>query len=152
MAAPVKFNDKLKARFLELFREFGRINRAAEGCGIVPETVLDHRKKDPQFALAFENALEHYRDDLVIEARRRAIQGCERVRTVTREGEVITEVVYSDRLLEMFLKAHIPDLFGDRQKVDLTVTPGALVVPGMMGAEQWEETVSGARRNGTSRH
>lgn len=141
MGAPVKFTDKLKKRFLEKYREFGRLNRAAECCGVAPETVADHRKQFEWFDRAVAEAYEHYCDDLEIEARRRAIQGVEQIKTVTRDGEIITHIVYSDRLLERMLEAHIPAYRGKHQ-IDLTVTPGALVVPGMaVNGEVWEKVI-----------
>ena len=60
----------------------------------------------------------------VMEARRRAVHGSQRgifqkgVRVVDHDGEPASETVYSDRLMELILRARFPNDFVERRQVE----------------------------------
>ena len=87
------------------------------------------RRIDPHFAVAWDAAQEEADAALLLEARRRAIHGSKRgifqrgVRVMDKDpvtGEQVpaTETVYSDRLLELILKARFPNDFVERRQVE----------------------------------
>lgn len=82
------------------------------------------RRRDPHFAAAWDAAQEQADAALLLEARRRAVHGSKRgifqkgVRVVDHDGEPASETVYSDRLLELILKARFPNDFVERRQVE----------------------------------
>ena len=118
-------NVRLKQRFLEGMIQFGAIKKACEHAGISP--TLYYYWTDPKWSagrstcyydedFVHEVALakEAYRDVLREEARRRGVDGV--LKPVFgslgyREGSgVIGHVTeYSDRLLELLMKMHLPE-------------------------------------------
>ncbi len=93
------------------------------------------RRIDPHFAVAWDAAQERADAALLTEARRRAVEGCERgifqkgTQATTADGEPATERVYSDRLLELLLKSRFPTDFVERRQVEH-----------VQGAEGWQIT------------
>jgi len=83
------------AAFLKSFRLSGNLTSACCRVGIRKETVYSRKAKDPEFARAFEEAHELAIEDLEAEARKRALSG-------------------SDMLLAFLLRAHKPELYGER--------------------------------------
>src|SRR4051812_1251527 len=61
--------------FLAAFRDTGNVRRACEAAGKSRTVVYEHRKADPGFAAAFDEAREDAADLLEGEARRRAVDG-----------------------------------------------------------------------------
>lgn len=55
---PGRFTEKIKQRVLKFVREGYPVVRAARKAGTTDVTVFDHRRKDPEFGKAFEEALE----------------------------------------------------------------------------------------------
>jgi hypothetical protein len=84
-----------KAKFLHLLADLGNITLAALGAGLGRRTVYGWRKKDPDFAAAWDDALEIGADALEDEARRRAMAG-------------------SDLLLIFLLKGAKPHIYRER--------------------------------------
>ena len=87
------------------------------------------RRRDPVFAVAWEEAQEQADAALLIEARRRAVHGTEKgifqkgarvldVDPETGKSVPATEKVYSDRLLELLLKSRFPTDFVERKQVE----------------------------------
>lgn len=82
------------------------------------------RRRDPAFAVAWDAAQEQADAALLMEARRRAVHGSQKgifqkgVRVVDHDGEPASETVYSDRLLELILKARFPNDFVERRQVE----------------------------------
>ena len=87
------------------------------------------RNRDPGFAEEWDRAVEMANDKLIVEARRRAIEGVPRLRTYkdklitvtdeeTGEERPLEDREYSDRILELLLKGGHPDKFVERRIVE----------------------------------
>lgn len=107
-------------RFLEAFATCGNVSLAAECAGVGRRTVYGWANSDAAFQDAMSDAREQAVDALEAEARRRALQGVER--PVFQKGSKVGSVTeYSDRLLEVLLKANRPEKYADRSKTELSV-------------------------------
>ena len=104
---------KKKRLFLALFAALGNVSAAAEKAGVGRRTVYDWIAEDTEFKDAFNEARETAADGLELEARRRAVDGSER--PVFQGGKQVGTVrEYSDRLLEVLLRANRPEKFTER--------------------------------------
>jgi hypothetical protein len=125
----VRFSPARKEKFLEYLAQTGLHCHSANSVGISEVTARVHRKQDPEFELRVQEALSFYRDSLCREATRRAVDGV--TDDVYFQGAVVGQrQTYSDRLMELLLKRHIPE-FRDHVTADMNVTGGVLVVGGM---------------------
>lgn len=107
---PMRLRRSAVAKFLEVLAESCQVTVAAQAAGIPRRTLYDRRRADLEFARAWDQALEEGADLLVAEAYRRAVEGVEE--PVVSAGVLVTTVRhYSDRLLELLLRAHRPDRF-----------------------------------------
>lgn len=98
------------SRFLEALAKMGNVSYACRQSGIPRATAYDHKKEFPEFAEAWDEALEEAADLLELEARRRAVYGCEK--PVFWKGKQCGSVQeYSDTLLIILLKAHRPEKY-----------------------------------------
>jgi len=122
----LKLTTEVRDRYLEILARSGVRWIAARVVGISPNAVLNLRKKDKEFDELCKEALLVYADSLEQEADRRARAGVPR--NVYYQGEVCgTEMVYSDELLKMLLKRHIPE-YRDHLTANVNVTGGVLAV------------------------
>lgn len=108
--------------FLEAIATGSEDSEAAEYAGLTLSTVYKHRRANEEFRAAYkiarENRIEVYRREAV----RRATEGT--LRPVFHRGEQVGTIrEFSDRLLEVLLKAEDPDTFGDRKVVEIAVSP-----------------------------
>lgn len=123
---PKKFDESAKARVIENLATLGAMTQAAQCVGVTYETIRVHRKSDPEFDAACENAIEAYRDALTAEVHRRGVEGWDE--PVYQKGELVGHKrVYSDRMLEMQAKRFIPE-YRDKQQIDHNHSGGVLVV------------------------
>jgi hypothetical protein len=103
--------------FLEHLALTGNITGAARAAGLSRSGAYALRAKDGDFAAAWTEAAAEAVDALEREARRRAVEGVEEPliqggKLLRHEdGTPMTIRHYSDRLLELLLKAHRPDLY-----------------------------------------
>ncbi len=108
------------ARFLAALALSGNVTRAAREAGVKRREMLKRQAEDPAFAAAMAEAQAEAIDLLEAEARRRALDGVEepivRGNDFLRheDGSIAVIRRYSDRLLELLLKAHRPELFAPR--------------------------------------
>lgn len=104
--------------FLETLEASGGIvTTACQAAKIGRTTAYAYRKTDPEFAQAWEESVYAGSDVLISEAYRRAVLGIPK--PIYSKGEYVgDELVYSDQLLIMLLKAARPE-YRDRQSVDL---------------------------------
>jgi len=104
--ASKSFNDKKKKKFLELLRETGHLCNSAKMVGVCPTTIFLHKKKDPDFAKAVEEAQELLNakiEDALVE---RGIVGVDK--GIYYKGvKVATEKEYSDTLLMFHARANM---------------------------------------------
>ncbi len=109
---PEQLKKTWKPRFIEALRQTGVVTRAARAAGVGRTTAYDHYKTDPDFARAWDDALEDACDEMEAEARRRAVEGTEK--PVYYKGEVVGTIrEYSDTLLIFLLKANRPEKYRD---------------------------------------
>lgn len=82
--------------------------------------------KDPEFRAACEQARKEAAAALVLEARRRGLEGWQEpvfqkgAQAVDAEGNPAVIRRYSDRMLELCLKATMPSIFGDKKRVEIS--------------------------------
>jgi hypothetical protein len=123
-----------KRAFLAAYRETGNVRAAAQAAKIDRCTHYDWLNKDEEYAAEFSQAQDDAVDTLETEARRRAVQGIQRM--VLYQGVPVQvpldpanpagdktpliEHEYSDTLLIFLLKGARPEKYRDRQSVDLT--------------------------------
>lgn len=106
-------------RFLEALADSANISEACKIAKVGRTTVYERRDSDPVFAQAMADALDDAVDALELEARRRALDGCER--PVYHQGaQCGTILEYSDTLMIFLLKAHRPDKYRERSEVKHT--------------------------------
>lgn len=93
--------------------ETGNVTLAASAAGVNRATPYRWRQDDPDFARAWEDAMEAAADKLEQEAWRRAVEGVEE--PVYRGGKLVGTVrKYSDTLLIFLLKGARPHKYQDR--------------------------------------
>ncbi len=126
-----------KARFLACYARIGVIGPACEASGIGRSTYKHWRKEDEDFDGACDLAFQEAVDMAELELRRRAIDGIDDV--VMYKGEPVwrrhpdtgdllldddfepmpfVETRYSDRLLEVYVKAH-RHIYRERSALEL---------------------------------
>lgn len=92
---------------------------ASSVAGVGRATAYEHRAAYPEFAAAWDDAIEEAVEALETEARRRAMEGVEQ--PIVSNGEIIaTTRRYSDTLTIFLLKAHRPQRYRDVVAVDHT--------------------------------
>lgn len=107
-----------------------------------PSTVRGHLQKDPAFQLAYDEAMNDFKESIELEIARRAMFGWEE--EVYQQGEYVgTMRKYDSRLLEMLAKRHIPQ-FKEKFEVEHHLPPGTLAVPMKQTQEEWMKNVSEA--------
>lgn len=117
MANKTKTTPRVRATFLEELKRTGNVTNSALATGISRSAFYDARDKDPEFAAAWAEAEEIATDALEAEARRRAVDGVdEPVYYLGQECGRIRR--YSDRMLEILLKAHRPGKFRENISMD----------------------------------
>lgn len=126
----IKFDDEQKERYLQVLAETGRKGEAAQSVGVCPTTVKRHIEIDPDFAEAYENALDAYRDK-VHDIAQSTYDG--RLKKPILGGQFKDEIVAHEtiihaNILAMELKRVDPS-YKDRQEIDMNVKGGVLVVP-----------------------
>lgn len=120
---PRKLNATRKRKFLAALAGGQTITMAAKVVGVSTQTVVNERKRDPQFDQDVDTARDGLAEHLETEAYRRAVTGVKR--DVFQKGEKVgEETVYSDRLLESTLAAtHKKYKKDDSTKVAVVVAP-----------------------------
>jgi hypothetical protein len=96
--------DRARAEFLRVFSETCNVSEAARAAGIGRRSAYDWREADAEFAADWDEAEAVAVDKLEHVAWQRATDG------------------ESDRMLEILLKAHRPDKYVERSKVDMNVS------------------------------
>lgn len=96
-----------------MLRATCNVSEAARACGISRRTAYGHREADPDFSKAWDDAEQGAADALQREAWRRGVDGVDR--PIMYQGQVVaSSKEYSDRMLELLLKAHRPSKYKDR--------------------------------------
>ncbi len=115
--------------FLDTLAESGSVTAAAERAGLARRALYRRRAEDDGFALAWSEAETLGLAALEDEARRRALEG--RLEQVWHKGEPCGTVrKFSDALLVLLLKAHMPEKYGLRARAEGAVRPADPGAPG----------------------
>lgn len=135
---PTKFDEAAKQRALLALSVFGTVTKACQAAGVCLQTILNHRKKDKEFAQAWEEAKQIFKDQLEMKAYELAVEGIPMPIIGGKDrDEIITWVKkYEPRLIELILKRHIED-YRDQSKVDHNVSGGVLVVNARPSQEEF---------------
>ncbi|HXH11169.1 MAG TPA: terminase [Alphaproteobacteria bacterium] len=106
--------------FLAHLRQTANVTEAAQMINMARRSLYDARERDPEFAKQWDDAVEEATDALEREARRRAVEGWDE--PVFYKGQLQGYIRrYSDRMLELLLRAHRPDKFSERVNLHLVV-------------------------------
>lgn len=120
--AHVPLDDLIMPGYLAALAATGNYIAAADAVGISDSTARNHRNPkhptyDEEFAYACEEMLERHRKKLIAEAERRAIHGVDE--PVYQQGSFVgVKRVYSDRMLEILLRAKGGPEFKDKVQVE----------------------------------
>ncbi len=113
--------NQAKERFIEALRECPIVAIAAHHAGLPRRTAYNHRDQDPEFAAAWDDALEEGMDLAEAEAWRRGVEGVDE--PVFQGGQFVGyQRRYSDALLGRLLQAYRPEKFSEKHQH--THTPG----------------------------
>jgi hypothetical protein len=124
MANRTKFTSSAREKFLGSLRAGDTITAAARRVLMSRRGVYDHREADPAFAAEWDQAVDEGVEVLEQEAKRRAVEGV--VKPIVQGGRVVTDELgfpvevreYSDKLLEMLLKAKKPAVYRDNATIE----------------------------------
>jgi transposase-like protein len=112
-----------EAAFLDALAETASVTRACETAGIARRTAYDWRDADPEFAKAWDAAVQLGTEALEDEAVRRAHHGTDEA-VFYQGAECGTVRRYSDTLLIFLLKARRPEKYRERVSAELTGKDG----------------------------
>jgi hypothetical protein len=114
----LEFTQERKDAYCKHIELTGRRAEAARHVMVSEATVSNHVKKDLNFRAQLEAAMSFFRDTLVKEAHRRAVDGTEE--PVYYKGIKCGSLQrYSDTLLLALMKRHMPEF---RDKIETTNT------------------------------
>lgn len=120
--------DDQKIAFCDYLKKTCNVSRAAELAGVSNTSVYAARKSDPDFAAAWEEALDYGVDMLELEAQRRAFHGT--LKPVFYKGDIVGQITeYSDPLAMFLLKAHRPEKYRERSEVKTENTTRLVLTP-----------------------
>ena len=111
------WTDHQRGAFLARLAETGNVSDAARWAAVSRSSAYALRLAEEEFALQWAEAQGQAIDALEMEARRRAVDGVEQPVLYAGKpvhddgGDPITVRHYSDRLLELLLKARRPESF-----------------------------------------
>ena len=119
--------QRMREAFLKELRRRGNVSDAARAAGVDRSTPYRWREAEPEFAAAWDDAVEVAVDSLEKEAWRRARDGV--LKPVYQKGEKVGQVrEYSDQLMVTLLKAHRPEKYRERTQTELTGLGGGDLV------------------------
>jgi len=118
---------KKKRAFLEALKGCGNVTLACKLVGIPRMTAYGQRTVDPGFAAEWDSAVVEYAEVVLEpEADRRAVEGTER--PVFYKGDECGSVrEFSDLLMIFRLKALKPDVYRERQSLEVSAPGGGPV-------------------------
>ena len=111
--------DQAREVFLTTLARACNVTAACQAAGIGRQTAYTWREDDTAFAAAWTAAIDEAVDRLEAEAWRRGVEGVDK--PVTFQGEITASFKeYSDRILEVLLKAHRPEKYIERLRTENT--------------------------------
>jgi hypothetical protein len=134
--------------FIRSLTESPNVAEAARRAGVARRTPYARREVDPDFAAAWDEAVESATDDLAGEGWRRAKDGCEKP-VFYQGGECGRIREYSDTLLIFLLKAHRPTVYRETVRQEHTGKDGGPIevtdqarAEAARELEQWRKQMS----------
>ncbi len=110
--------------FLQSIRLKANVTLACQEVKIARQTAYERRVNNPEFAAAWDDAMEEGADRLEAEAWRRAVEGSER--PVFQCGKKVGSIrEYSDTLMCLLLKGHKPAKFRERVSNEISGPNGS---------------------------
>jgi hypothetical protein len=131
VANRTKLTAKKRQLFLEVLAKTGNVSQAAEAIGVRRQTAYEHRAADPEFAKAWEAALEIAADALEAEAWRRAVDGVDEPVGWFKGEAGGTVRKYSDTLLIFLLKGARPHKYRETIRQEIANAPGESLAIGV---------------------
>jgi hypothetical protein len=123
----------LQERFLDSLAKTGNISAACRASGFPRKSAYRLREEDPDFAAAWEQALEEAVESLEQEAWRRAAKGS--LKPVFQGGQEVGQIrEYSDTLMIFLLKGHKPDKYRENGRLEVTGKDGGSLFEGVTTA------------------
>jgi hypothetical protein len=124
-------DDQIQAYLDEVART-GLLMKSAAAADVSYQTIKRNREEHDEFEAAVQDALELYREAIEEEIHRRGIEGVETPVFGSMGANAGTGIVghvrkYSDKLLEIHAKRHIP-AYRDKATIDANITGGVLLV------------------------
>jgi hypothetical protein len=112
-----KLTPGRESLFLEVLRAGGSIEKACQTAGFSRASAFAWKSKHPKFAERWSAAIEAGTDLIEDEATRRAIEGVQR--PIYQGGKLVGfELVFSDRLIELLLKARRPSKYREHASLE----------------------------------
>lgn len=124
----IRMSEAWWPAMLAQLRVTGNITKSAEMAGISRQTYYHSYQQYPDFAAMADDALEQFRDSLEYVALSRALDG-------------------SDRMLELLLRANLPNKYRERSEVQQTITHdyrveiGSPYVPAQISQDDHSESL-----------
>jgi hypothetical protein len=132
----IKFDDVAKERYLAELARTGRRWAAEKAAGVARSTVDGHKKNDPQFAEACEEAADAYATSGIMKIEKELLEGHEDF-TYDAEGNLIRHRrVFEQRLREMFLKKNDPG-YQEKAHIEVTGKVGVVFAPPIATMADW---------------
>lgn len=133
----IKFDDQAKQIFLDCLKKTNLKQRAADKAEVTMKTVNRHKDNDPEFAEAYQAALDHYKDDFVGHHWNLARNGTTRKR-FDRDGNVVEQ--WKEYPIQLIVKElqKLDPAYRDKQTIDMNNTSqGIMLAPAEMTPEDW---------------
>lgn len=109
--------EEKQAAFLGALMDVYNMKAAVAKAGITYSQVLGWRKFDQNFADAYNDTIFDMCAEMEAEAYRRAMKGVEK--PIYQNGEYVgSQIVYSDDLLKLLLKAYMPEKYREKLTVE----------------------------------
>lgn len=131
--APFSPEQRVKKQqsFLKLYRRCANIKASCEAAKIHRSTFYDWKDHDPAFAEQLVDAEQEANDTAEKALYDRAVVGIEEYVVSNRQvvyfdKKPLTHRVYSDRLLEVLLKARMPEKYKEKQQIEHKINPNDL--------------------------
>jgi len=145
-------SPELREIFLEQLRASGNVGSAAKVCNVFRTTPYQWKKKDPEFSRQWDEALDAAADVAEAEVRRRAIDGFQE--PVFYQGKVVDYITkYSDRMLELHIKALKPEKYRERNQGEGSIVievNGVEDIKALRKTDPWGSDVA-AQSDGSSK-
>ncbi len=118
--------EKRRERFLAALAETASVTKACQLAHLPRISAYQWRRSYPDFAAAWEAALDLGNETLEDEAVRRAVEGTEK--PVYQQGRLVGLVQeYSDTLLIFLLKGRRPEKYGEKLRQEISGPGGDAV-------------------------